>query len=444
MGQREEYTLVINTVLGSTQGITDAAKAVQSQAAGLAVQGGNAVGQQVGESIQSGLTEVFKKMKQQGGPSKNMKEALGILSTGVSNITGGNIGGLMGQFGAYGKMAETFFGMVKSVAGQVIPTLTMANAGLHGGNGLRGQGVYGTLGGIKDWWTGRGTRESIEDLRLGQMEFYRGQANEQTSGFAERELRGARAAFAPITQANQFERAREERAQLARRISDMRSRADAVGNYAEIQRRAMKEGRFVDLNTGHNITELQAQQQQADAGRHRAMMTDQVEALQFQKRDFEANQYQQRRSTLQGSMQQYASMLPTERWFVRDAFAKAKAGQAVSPSELAAMQSSGIGQEFTQKFMQDKAMREGYSDFARATGDPTYSKAAGMQMTFGGKIEHYLDEKQLADAEQQQVKAATEAGNKLREGIMNSLQKAGIMTNDIQVDRKLITDRTNP
>lgn len=440
----EEYTIKINTVLGSTTGITQATKAMQQASGQMAVQ----AGQQMGVAVQSGMTQVINNMKKQQGGTGGIfggqfGKGLNIAGQGAQNLATGNGLGLLGMLGKGAGIAGLL--TAAGVIGQgVMVTNTMANGGLSGGNGLRGQGILGTMGSIKDWWTGRSAREGIEDLHMSQNEFYRQSANRQTESYAQRELRSANVAFDPITNANQFDRAREERAQLERRKKDMMSRRDAVSNYAEIQRRNIAAGRFTDLNTGQNISAAMAAQQQADAMQQVQRMNEQVEGIQGQKRDFEFGQKAMRRDTLKSGMEQFANMLPADRWFARDAFAKAKAGQQVSPAELQAMKGIGIGAEFTQQYEQSKAMNEGFGEFAAAVGDPTYAKAAKLQMQFGGKIEHHLDENQLAQMEQKQLQDLTDAGNKVIQQVTDRLTQAGIITNEVMVNRKLITDRTQP
>lgn len=437
---QEEVTIKINTVMGSTKGYDDAAKYAQ-KAMGQAAQQGGA---QVAQQFESGIGSFIK--KQQGGGSSGSKKALGMLEGVASNVAGGNAMGLIGMLGKLGGSAAIATALV-NIGQQIGVTNTMSNAGLSGGNGLRGHGLYGSIMGVKDWFTGRSTREGMEDLQVGQNDFIRGQLTARLGTDTDVAMRRAGVAFNPLTEADPFERARQERAQLQARADDMRARRELAARRAENHSAALRRAQYIDINTGHNISKEAAQLQQAEMQKQAQQFADAGEQITQQQRDFEFGQLGQRKAVLFQGKQAWGQTLPGERTHIVNILQKMRAGQRVGPTELAVARSQGWAQETVNKYLEEQADDASiggpsFSEALAAGGDKTYAEAARRQIQVGGKIEHYLDEQKLAQQKQALLKDVDEAGNKIRQDIQQTLERAGFNANVRVTDRGLIDDRT--
>lgn len=435
MGQStEEVTIKINTVLGSTKGFDDAAKYASKVQGNMAVQAGQAVG----DGFQSGIVKALKESQRTTTKAQFIDKASNIASSAVS----GNWAGLMGMGGKM--LGIGGLGVAGAMLGQQIGVYnTMSSAGLAGGNGLRGQGIYGTLMGVKDWFSGRSTRESIQDLALGQGEFRLGQLRERAGLGTETALRQAAVRFNPLTNADPFERVREERSLLQARADDMAKRRLDAERMSRRQAVLIDEGKYLDIRTGNKIDREQALKVKAVLDEQSKAFGDQQEGISGQQRDFEFGQLGTRKSVLFGSRQSFGAMLPADREFVRDAANRMRAGQVLSPAELQAVQAQPHMQEQVQQYL-ERQSDEGnrFNKFVAETGDPTFAKAAAKQIQLGGKIEHYLDENRLAQEKQKLLQDITDAGDRVRGQILEAVQEAGKNANIRNVNRGLIQDRT--
>lgn len=426
------YNITINTVAGSQAGMQAAAASAKAAGTAAGTAAGNAAGQAVGAGVASGVNKA----------KKNLVTTISDITNQVTqNLLGGNVGGILGMLGSIGGVAG--LGVAGgAIAKTTITQYNMNQAGMGYGDGLRGHGFTGMVGGIKDWFTGRSTRESIEDLKYGQGQFRAGLAQQQISSAREQELRSASVAFRPITQADPAKRLEEERKRFDDRARDMRQRREQLFWEATQHAEHLKKGRFMDLKTGHEIDKITAMKQQTDARKELLAMRDQEEGIAMERRGFNFNQLAEKRSTLQAGLGNFAMMTPMEQEYSRRAFENAKAGKNLSPQELHALQANPMAQEFTTKYLTDKAMREGGAGYVAATGDASYAKAAKLQMNVGGSIEHHLPEQEIAAIADATAQQLINKGNELRQKLVDELEKMGIMTNKMQVDRQLIQDRT--
>lgn len=438
----EEVTIKINTVMGSTKGYDDAAAYAQKAMTGAAQQGGHQVGQQFMSGIAKSVVQ-----SQGGGSGGGVGKKggiLGVLESVAGNAASGNAMGLLGMLGRFAGVGAAL-ATVATVAQKIGVTATMANAGMSGMGGLRGQGVVGTVMGVKDFFTARSTRESMEDLQVSQNDHTRSLLQARSDLNTDVQMRRAGTQFAPLTQANPFERVREERELLKRQRADMEQRRHTAMRQFEDSATRLRQGRYIDIRTGHDISKEDALQQHAMLNQQNQKFQDRVEGFAGQSRDLEFGQLGMRKQVIESGRQAWGQMLPTDREFTRRALEKMRAGGQLSPSELSAAQAVPEAAEGVRKYIEGQANNgagPGYNEMVAQVGDPEYRDAARKKIQFGGTIEHHLDQAQVAAAAQKLVTDITEAGNEVRQRINESLEQARQNANVRVVDRGLIQDRT--
>lgn len=432
----EEVTIRINTVMGSTKGMEDTGRAVAGK-----------ISAQTGQAVSQGMTNAIQDMsrKKEGGWKQIGKDIANGIGSVIGPGSAGSVGGLIGggsKMLGMGAIAASV-GAAVMAAQQVHTSMVMSSMGLHDGDGLRGHGIYGQIMGIKDWWTGRATKEAVQDLDLGQRGFRRSQVQEAGASLADQQMRTHGAMFTPITTADTFERAREERARLEDQQRDLAMRRGNVLNRMAAYQRNLDKGKFLDIDSGKRISREDALQQRAMLEQQAVQMQDSIRGIAGQQRDFEAGQLAMRKGVVFQGRQAYGAMTPSDREFVRDAAERMKSGEVLSPSELAAVQSQPHMQEQVQKYLEGRSDKDdGYNKFVKETGDSTYANAAEKTIRLGGRIEHYLDENKLLEQKQKFLQDITEAGNKARQMILDATQEAGQSANTRNLGRALIEDRT--
>lgn len=422
----EDVTIRINTVLGTTSGGPQGAQ--QAQAAGQ--QAGNAFIQGLGQAKRSGG-------KTAGGKFLSILEGIG------GSAASGNALGLIGMLGK--GLGIGALGAIGANIGQQIGVMnTMSNMGLSGGDGLRGQGIYGTVMGVKDWFTGRSARESVLDLARQQGDFGRSQLQQRLQLDTILAQRGASLAYAPITQPDRFAFAREQREQLAYRQRDMERRRDEAvaqhGRYVDL----MNQGRYLDIKTGKTISQEQALKTAEMLQQQGQEFQSRIEDISGQRRQFEFAQKGERLGTLFGARQAWGGMRNEEQFRILNIAQRLKQGgvDSLAPDELESLQGLGIFDETLQNARNARAEGGPFKfDQIAQLGDRGYAKAAAAKIQFGGTIEHHLDEAAMASAQDKMTKSIYDAGNEIAQRLTDTAIKAGAKSNEIQVNKQLIVNK---
>lgn len=449
----EEVTIKINTVMGSTKGVDDVARHVKNAAGSAAVQAGGVVVDNARAALETQVKELQSKLfGGKGGGARGGSSGMfgsytgagGMLSQGLQGsmqgLASGNLLGMLGRFAAPLALLGAQANVMQGMGG----TMAMTSMNLDGGMGLRGQGIYGKLKGWQDWANNRDTYESGMDFRLQQGEFQRGLFSQKLGLDVEKAQRRINVdpRFNPITEANQFEAARDRRAMLAQKQAEIRRQDKMAGEKMGGYEAAMNQAAFMNVGMVGPLWKLEENRTRVERLKQREQFQAMDEGVAEERKQFEFQQLGQKKATVQSARQQWGGMLPVQRAQTMSIISRMKAGQQVSPEEVSQIEGLGIANETVMEWRNKQAEQGafGFNKMASEIGDPTFSKAAKAAIKFDGKIEHYLDEAIVADQMAKMRQDLEEAGNDMKDRLLKTMQDAAKGANDWAVGKQLITN----
>ena len=367
----KEVLVKVGFVTGTTKAFDDAAK-MAKQAGGQVAGAANAAGQtleDVSNSAGKAFEEVAKKQSKKGKGS-----IVGGIEEGLKGIAAG--GGIFKMLGLAGAAA--------GAVGKISSDVQMFGSGTM----LRGQGLTGMLGDIKDFFTGRSTRESLEDFKLMKSDFNTNILAQTLERSFQKSTALREASNRPITEVDPLKRQAEELALVRKRISDTED-ADFKNELVGLQEKSKNfagKNTYADWVDAAAYTKLEVELQKSSI-RYKEQLRD----LSKQELAVTAQQFEAKKSMVRGGKIAFGEMTVGEQQFALKAAERYKAGEQLHPSEVGILRRSGIGGASMDQYSIDRAEKRGFTNLAALVGDKEVSKAAQASLTIGGTIEANLD-----------------------------------------------------
>lgn len=311
----------------------------------------------------------------------------------------GGIGGMMKGAGLAGALGLAAYGAIGTGASDYASISS-------GGPFLRGHGFAGMADSMYGFLSGRGTREALEDFKLGRGDLNASRYGQMLSTQREADSAAREGMFRPITEINPLRRQEAERNMLSRQLRTLRDqeRKAVDGVNIDIGLDNLGKGRIGSMRVGgeiDNINHLKMQVQLQDdiIARNREMVDIRKQQVQF-----ETDALMQRKQSLHSDATRYATMSPEERMEAVSAGQRLSAGQPLTPDDIGTLSQFGGARNKLDAYLRKQAEGDGYSGFMGLVGDEKLKGAInqasgglGVSVTIE-KIEQALDEQKLGDA----------------------------------------------
>lgn len=368
----KEVLVKVGFVTGTTKAFDDAAK-MSKQAGATVNQAANSAGQtleDVTNSAGKAFEEVAKKQSKKGKGS-----IVGGIEEGLKGIAAG--GGLFKMLGLAGAAA--------GAVGKLSSDFQMMGSGTM----LRGQGITGMLGDIKDFFTGRGTKESLQDFKMMNTDFGLSILSKTLERSFEKSTALREASNRPITEVDPLKRQAEELA-LVRRKQEQTEDAEFKSMLVGLQEKGRNFGggreTYGDWTEAAAYTKLEIELQK-DQIRYK----EQIRDLSKQELSIAAQQFEAKKGMIRGGKIAFGEMSIGEQQFALKAAERYKAGEQLHPSEVGMLRRTGIGGASMDEYSIKRAEQRGFTNLAADVGDKEVRKAAQASLTIGGTIEANLD-----------------------------------------------------
>lgn len=467
----KELLVKVGYVLGTTQGLDQAAKKADDTAKSMK-QSATAAQQVVAagaDTVNQKLEETAKKQ----GDRKSKTGIVGAIDKGLSEVAG--------AFGAFKFLAG--IGAVGATVGKISSDAQMFGSG---GAMLRGHGLTGMITGISDFFTGRGTKEALQDLRMGQQDFYTSRMETNLQRLFERQTETRMGAVRPITEVDPLRRQQMERERLTKlQIDTQADMGNAIKQFGK-ERDTINAGRFMvagkpgtkeasDLESEKIKAMLRsgnAMAAQMEFGQDRVKKAadsllsgkkdndfvdelgnlkinlaeskaiiqykTQLKDLAKQELDLAAQQFQAKKEMVRGSQLSFGAMTPMEQEFALRSAERLKGGEQLAPEEISSLSGLGIASDALNKMFLERSKQGGFSRLAATVGDEEVSKAGREDLRVGGGIDIHLESGQRTDSV---FKRTQEVIKQLQDEIDKTVRKQqemeAIIHNKVTIDRKL-------
>lgn len=414
----KEVTIKVGYVLGSTKGLSDGAKHADQMASNI-----KGAGQAAAGSMQEGLDKLAKEQADEG----NKKSIGGTIKKSLDNVAGG--------FGLFKWIAAA--GAAAAAIGKVSADSHM----LAGGAMLRGQGISGMVTGAYDFMSGRGTKEGLQDLKLGQQDFYIGQIAQKMERAFEKSTALRETQFKPITEVDPLKRQVAEMVRLNSQRQQIANDMEKAQVKFSAERGEMANGRFMNMRVGAGgafVDEVGELKSKIAEGQAMVQYKTQLKDIAKQELDLVAQQVQQRKEAVRSSALSFGAKTPLEQDFLKRAGARLNAGEELMPEEIGALGGVPMAQDKLNKYLMKRAGAGRFNEFAESVGDATVAGAARASVQVGGSIDVSIEKMQDFDRVFNRVK---DVNKKLQDDIddikADMLRKDAILHNRVTVDRKL-------
>ena len=367
----KEVLVKVGFVTGTTKAFDDAAK-MSKQAGATVNQAANNAGQTL-EDITNNAGKAFEEVAKKQS-KKGKGSIVGGIEEGLKGIAAG--GGLFKMLGLAGAAA--------GAVGKLSSDFQMMSSGTM----LRGQGISGMLGDIKDFFTGRGTRESLEDFKLMKTDFNTNILAQTLERTFQKSTALREASIRPITEVDPLKRQAEELSLVRERqrgVERAESKAELTAIIEKSRALSGKTG-YDDWTDAAAYTKLEIELQK-DQIRYK----EQIRDLSKQELSIAAQQFEAKKGMIRGGKIAFGEMSIGEQQFALKAAERYKAGEQLHPSEVGMLRRTGIGGASMDEYAIKRAEQRGFTNLAADVGDKEVRKAAQASLTVGGTIEANLD-----------------------------------------------------
>ncbi len=410
-----EVTIKVGYELGSTKGLDQGAKHADGMAANIKEAGKAAAG-----SMEDGLSKLAKEQADE----KSKKSIGGSIKKTLDNVAGG--------FGLFKWIAAA--GAAAAAIGKVSADSHM----LAGGAMLRGQGISGMVTGAYDFMSGRSTKEGLQDLKLGQQEFYINQIGQRMERAFERSSALRSVQFKPITEVDPLKR-------YAASLTRVESLKQQTG--IDFQQSLHKFGveadqlsrqRFMDMKAGNFVDEVGELNMRAASLQSEIKYQGTLGDLEKQRLDLVTQQVQTKRGELRGGALAFGAKTPMEQEFVKRAGRRLEMGEQLAPEEIGALSSDPAAQDMLNKMLMKRAMAGGYREHVGTVGDTLSARTAQEDIRIGGDIGVSFERVAGLERVQKAVQAVEKETQNRLDDLQRKLQETQVILNNrVTVDRKL-------
>lgn len=369
----KEVLVKVGFITGTTKAFDDAQK--MAKQAGQAV---NGAGQQAGQAVNQAVNQVEESLEdvaKKQGKKSNKNSIAGKIEEGLKDLAAG--GGLFKVMGLAGAAA--------GVVGKLASDFQMAGAG----TGLRGHGISGMFGDVKDFFTGRGTKEALQDFRMMKSDFSTQQFGQVLERAFQRSTAMREVANRPITEVDPLKRQAAELDLIRKKqeaTDDAEFKNQLVGLQAMSKNFSPGKTTYEDFAESTAYTKLEIEVQ-----KNSIAYKEQLRDLAKQELAVTAQQFEAKKGMLRGGRIAFGEMTVGEQEFAKKAAERFKAGEQLHPSEVSMLRRTGIGGASMDEYAIQRAEKRGFTGLAANIGDQEVSKAARASIEVGGTIEANLD-----------------------------------------------------
>jgi len=416
-----EVLVKVGFITGTKQAFDDAQKMAGQASKGIQGAAGNA-GQAVAAAVNVAKDELGGLAEEQGKKG-NKKGLVGSIENGLKALASG--GGLFKWLGLAGAGAATI--------GKIASDVQMS--GMQGG-GLRGHGLSGMVHDIKDFFTGRGTKEAMQDFNLMKSDFATKQFGETLERAFAKSTATREASYKPITEVDPLKRQKAELALIRQKQKDTDSAADD----SEIAGLTKRAGFFAKGKDRWNNFEESVEYDKIvlETEKDKLRYKEQLRDLSKQELAITAQQLESKKETIRGGKIAFGQMTAGEQEFAIKASERYKSGAELHPTEIAALRRTGFGDQAMNDYAIARAEKRGVNQLAANVGDPDIRKAAAISINVGGKLEANLDATKEFDKVFEQAKDFTKKIEDEIDMLRRKTQKLELdLHNKLNVERKL-------
>lgn len=378
----KRMTVIVDYVMGSTKGFQDAA---------------HAQGQQVQASIRQEYQhriDAQKKLEARQG----LLPSLTRVGSGIARGAGMGLpmmsGGPMAAIGA----------TLAMVGGFGIQDIAMLRGGFGLGGGLRGHGISGMVDSAYGFFTGRATREAMEDFRMARGEYIANRLG--TRAESERGIDSMRIQnmFRPNTETNYLKRVEYDRRVLeSKELETAKAMRDAKVRFM-VEAGGLERGKMFGMQNGGLDMQINHARKMQESLKDESERRHELVQILKQKKEFEAENLMHRKNAIKGDREMVGTMSPMQQEFVRQAAQKLGAGKDLMPEELSALAPFESLRDKREKYLSQRG--DGvFKSIAVAAGDPSIKKAAEQSGETGKLIEELLEENRKLQRAQDAINA---------------------------------------